>query len=107
MVTAQSLYAATMASAREYATLFALGIPRYRVYGSVLLQAFWVGIIGVALAYPAVKGLAYLAELAGAKVLLRWEVLAGAAVITLGTALFAGLVALRSVRTIEPLSLLR
>ncbi|CAN5581484.1 FtsX-like permease family protein [soil metagenome] len=107
VVTAQTLYAATMASAREYATLFALGIPRWRVYISVLLQAMWVGIIGVLCAYPIVCLLAYLAELAGAKVLLRWEVLAGTAVVTLCTALFAGFVALRSVRTIEPMSLLR
>jgi len=107
VVTAQTLYAATMASAREYATLFALGIPRYRVYISVLLQAFWVGIVGILLAYPAVLGLAWVAEQAGAKVLLRWEVLAGAGGITLMTALFAGLIALRSVRTIEPMSLLR
>jgi putative ABC transport system permease protein len=107
VVTAQTLYAATMASAREYATLFALGIPRSRVYASVMMQAFWIGIIGVILAYPVVTGLAYLAELAGAKVLLRWEVLAGAAAITFTTALFAGLVALRAVRTIEPMRLLR
>lgn len=107
VVTAQTLYAATMASAREYATLFALGIPRMKVYCSVLLQAFWVGIIGVALAYPVVMGLAALAELAGAKVLLRWEVLAGSAGVTLFTALTAGLIALRSVRIIEPMSLLR
>lgn len=107
VVTAQTLYAATMASAREYATLFALGIPRRKVYVSVLMQAFWVGLIGVLVAYPVVLGLAYLAELAGAKVLLRWEVLAGAAGITLVTALTAGLFALRSVRTIEPMSLLR
>jgi putative ABC transport system permease protein len=107
VVTAQTLYAATMASAREYATLFALGIPRYKVYISVLLQAFWVGVVGVLLAYPIVLGLSSLAELAGAKVILRWEVLVGTAVVTLGTALFAGLVALRSVKKIEPMSLLR
>lgn len=107
VVTAQTLYAATMANAREYATLFALGIPRVRVFASVLLQAFWVGVIGILIAYPVVSLLAYVAELAGAKVLLRWEVLAGAAGITLLTALAAGLVALRSVRTIEPMSLLR
>lgn len=107
VVTMQTLYAATIASAREYATLFALGIPRGRVYRLVLAQAFWVGVFGVIVAYPVVKLLALGAEAAGTKVILRWEVLAGAAVITLGTALGAGLFALRSVRTIEPMSLLR
>jgi putative ABC transport system permease protein len=107
LVTAQTLYAATVASAKEYATLFALGIPRSRVYLTVLAQAFWVGVLGVLLAYPVVHALALGAEAAGTKVVLRWEVLAGAAVVTLGTALFAGLLALRSVRTIEPMTLLR
>jgi putative ABC transport system permease protein len=107
LVTAQTLYAATVSSAREYATLFALGIPRSRVYFTVLSQAFWVGVFGVLLAYPVVHALALGAEAAGTKVVLRWEVLTGAAAITLLTALFAGLLALRSVRTIEPMSLLR
>jgi len=48
-----------------------------------------------------------IAEAAGTRILLKPEVLIGAAVITLGTALLAGLFALRSVRRIEPMSLLR
>jgi putative ABC transport system permease protein len=107
LVTAQTLYAATVASAKEYATLFALGIPRARVYWTVLSQAFWVGLFGVAVAYPMVHLLALGAEAAGTKVVLRWEVLVGASAITLATSLFAGLLALRSVRTIEPMNLLR
>lgn len=107
VITAQTLYSATMASAKEFATLLALGIPRRKIYGLVLQQSFWVGIIGVAFAYPVVRLLAYAASFGGAKVVLRWEVLSGAAVVTLGTALLAGLVALRSVRKIEPMSLLR
>ena len=77
------------------------------MYTTVLAQAFWVGLCGVVLAYPVVHALALGAEAAGTKVVLRWEVLAGAAAITLLTSLFAGLLALRSVRTIEPMSLLR
>jgi putative ABC transport system permease protein len=107
VITAQTLYSATMASAKEFATLLALGIPRRRIYGMVLQQSFWVGIFGILLAYPVVQGLGYLASLGGAKVVLRWEVLGGAAVVTLGTALLSGLIALRSVRRIEPMSLLR
>ncbi len=107
VITAQTLYSATMASAKEFATLLALGIPRRKIYGMVIQQSFWVGIFGIIVAYPVVLGLAYLASLGGAKVVLRWEVLGGAAVITLGTALFSGFIALRSVRKIEPMSLLR
>lgn len=107
VITAQTLYSATMAAAKEYATLLALGIPRSRIYGLVMAQSFWIGVIGVLCAYPIVFGLALGAEAAGTRVHLRWEILAGAAVITLVTALMAGAFALRSVRRIEPLSLLR
>lgn len=107
LITAQTLYSATMASAKEFATLLALGIPRAKIYGLVLAQSFWVGVIGVLTAFPVVYALSYGAERAGTKVALRWELIAGASAITLLTALIAGLFALRSVRTIEPMSLLR
>ncbi|QEL20110.1 ABC transporter permease [Limnoglobus roseus] len=106
-VTVQTLYAATIASAKEYATLFALGIPRWRVYVTVLFQAFWIGIFGIALAYPVVQLLAAGARAAGTQVILRWEIMTGTALITMGMSVFAGLFALRSVRGIEPISLLR
>jgi len=85
----------------------ALGIPRWRLSLLVLAQSFWVGVIGVALAYPACLGLRMVALQVGADVDLRWEVLLGTSVVTLGMALVAGLFALRSVRQIEPMSLLR
>lgn len=107
VVTMQTLYAATMASAREYATLLALGIPRWRIGVTVIQQSFWIGLFGVLLAYPVVQLLAATAELAGTRVVLRWEVMGGAAVITLTTAVLAGLFALRGVKQIEPMSLLR
>jgi putative ABC transport system permease protein len=107
VVTMQTLYGATMASAREYATLLALGIPRWRIGVTVMQQSAWIGLFGVILALPVVHGLAWLAELAGTRVILRWQVLAGAAAITLVTAVLAGLFALRGVKQIEPMSLLR
>jgi putative ABC transport system permease protein len=107
VVTSQTLYAATTASAREYAILLALGIPRGRVYATVLSQSFWVGLIGVVLAYPSVKLLAYGATYLGVNVKLPWELLVGTAAITLLMAMISGLLALRSVRQIEPMTLLR
>jgi len=107
IITAQTLYSATMAGAKEFATLLALGIPRTKIYGMVLWQSFWVGLIGVVIAYPVIHVLAYLAERAGSHVELRWEVLYGSFGLTLLTSLLSGLTALRSVRTIEPMSLLR
>ncbi|MCI0704918.1 MAG: ABC transporter permease [Planctomycetia bacterium] len=107
VITAQTLYSATIANAKEFAILLALGIPRWRIAAMVIAQSFWVGVIGIALAYPACQGFRYLALKFGADVDLRWEVLAGAAVVTMLMALVAGLFALRSVRQIEPMTLLR
>jgi putative ABC transport system permease protein len=107
VITAQTLYSATAANAKEFAILLALGIPRWRIYLMVLTQSFWVGVIGIGLAYPLCVGLRALAIQFNTDVDMRWEILAGTAVITVGMALLAGLFALRSVRQIEPMSLLR
>ncbi len=107
VITAQTLYSATMANAKEFAILLALGIPRRRISMMVLTQSFWVGIIGIAAAYPICWGLRQLARQFNTDVDMRWEVLAGTAAVTVGMALLAGLFALRSVRQIEPMTLLR
>jgi putative ABC transport system permease protein len=107
VVTSQTLYAATVASLREYAVLRALGIPRWRMALMVMLQSFWVGVIGVSLALPAMFGASTLADRLGVQVDLPWWLLGLAATITLVTALLAGLVALRSLRLVEPATLLR
>jgi putative ABC transport system permease protein len=107
VVTSQTLYAATAASLREYAVLRAMGIPRWRMAAMVLAQSFWIGLAGVALALPIVYGLAYLGNEAGAKVLLPWQLLSGAVAVTMTMAMLSGLAALRSLRLIEPVSLLR
>ena len=52
-------------------------------------------------------GLAQLGNEVGAKVLLPWWLLTGAVVVTMTTALSSGLLALRSLRLVEPASLLR
>jgi putative ABC transport system permease protein len=107
VITAQTLYSATAANAKEFAILLALGIPRWRISLMVLTQSFWVGVIGIALAYPVCLGLRELARIGTVDVDLRWEVLAGTAFITVLMALMAGTFALRSVRRIEPMDLLR
>ncbi len=107
VVTSQTLYAATVASAREFAILLAMGIPRWRISLTVLIQSFWVGIIGVLLAYPTVNFFSWLAEMGGVNVMLPWRLLVGAAGVTMIMATVSGAMALRSVRQIEPMSLLR
>lgn len=107
VITYQTLRSATMASAKEFAILLALGIPRWRISWMVLTQSFWVGVIGVGVAYPICLALQLAARQLNADVDLRWEVLAGTAAVTLVTALLSGTLALGSVRKIEPMDLLR
>jgi putative ABC transport system permease protein len=107
VVTYQTLSAATKASMREYAVLRALGIPRWRMGSMVVSQSFWVGVIGIAIALPAVFGLAELADFLGVRVLLPARLLGAAAAVTMIMAILSGLLALRSLRHVEPATLLR
>jgi putative ABC transport system permease protein len=107
VVTSQTLYSATASSFREYATLEALGIPRWRIGLLILTQAFWIGVFGIALAFPCIMGLAEVAELMSVHVMTPAWLMLGAFGVTLSMALFAGLAALRSLRFIDVYSLLR
>jgi putative ABC transport system permease protein len=109
VVTSQTLYAATVASLREYAVLRALGIPRWRIAGMVVSQSFWIGIIGIALALPTAYGVALaLDRFTGVHIVdLPWWLQGAAAAVTLVMALVSGLYALGSLRQIEPAMLLR
>ena len=107
VVTYQTLSAATKASLREYAVLRALGIPRWRMALAVMSQSFWVGVIGVGLSLPAVYGLAFIADRLGLHVDLPWWLLLTATGVTLTMALLSGLLALRTLRQVEPAMLLR
>ncbi|MHB1423067.1 MAG: ABC transporter permease [Gemmataceae bacterium] len=107
VVTGQTLYAAALASLREYAVLWALGTPRRCLAVSLLFQAFCVGVAGVLFALPAVALLGWSIQRMGGRVLLQNWLLGGTAVLMLGVALFAGLLALRCLRLIEPTTLMR
>jgi putative ABC transport system permease protein len=106
VVTCQTMYAATAASLREFAVLQALGIPRWRMKALVISQSFWVGVAGITLGVLAFNGLA---EAANQLVPVRrdWWLQVPAAAVTMVVALFSGLFALRSLRKVEPATLLR
>jgi putative ABC transport system permease protein len=106
-ITSQTLYAATVASLREYAVLRALGIPRWRMAVLVMAQSLWVGLGGIALALPMIFALAAGGEGSGAVVLLPGWLLGLGTGLTLAMALISGLAALRSLRLVEPITLLR
>ena len=106
MVTSQTLYAATAASLREYAVLQALGIPRWRMALSVLGTVVLDRRLGVMIALPTVYALKYAADSAGAKSscgggldVCHWCDDYDGPV--------SGVAALRSLRMVEPATLLR
>lgn len=107
VVTWQTLYAATIASLKEFAVLRALGIPRWRMAAMVLEQSFWVGIAGILVALPGIYLLAYFGDIVGARVLLRWWLMLSAMGVTMAVAMISGFLALRSLRLVEPVTLLR
>ena len=108
VVTRQALYAATIASVREYALLRALGIRQRRIATFVLGQSLGVGVAGVLVALPLIAGLGQLvAVLIGARMLLPWWLLGTFLGLTLLMAALSGLATLRSLRLMDPVMLLR
>jgi putative ABC transport system permease protein len=97
VITSQTLYGATVALRDQFATLVAMGIPRWRLFGLVLSISFWVGVAGIAIALP----VAFLIRLGIewfelAKLPLYWWLLVPAAGITLLMALLSGAFSLRA-----------
>ena len=106
-ITSQTLYAATAAAWREYAVLEALGIPTWRMAAAVLAQSFWIGAAGLAIACPAAFGLGGLLGSLNIKVLFPLWLVGPATGLTMATVLLSGLLALRSLRLVQPAELLR
>jgi putative ABC transport system permease protein len=107
VVTSQTLYAATAASLREYSTLRAMGIPRWRLQLSVLEQSFWIGLFGILVAVPITLILSQAAASIGTQVLLHPYVISLAVFVTMVMALASGLAALRSFQNVDPAHNLR
>jgi putative ABC transport system permease protein len=107
VITSQTLYAAIVASIREYATLRALGVPARSLRAVVLEQSLWVGLAGLALTCVAAAGAAWLANTFHVAMRIPSWALGGTAVLVLAIALASGLFALRSLGRAEPATLLR
>ena len=107
VVTSQTLYAATAASKREYARAERSGDSALRMAALVVAQSFWVGVLGIAIAIPTAFAFAWCAEIVNVPLPLPWWLTTSASAITLFMALASGLLALRSLRLVEPATLLR
>jgi len=102
VVTSQTLYAATVASQREFATMRAMGIPSWRLQFTVIEQSFWVGLFGILLAIPITLLFAEIANYLGTEVDMHPVVILASSVITMTMALGSGLAALRSFQGVDP-----
>ncbi len=106
-VTSETLYAAVLAQAKEFAVLEALGIPRRHVVHLVLAQSFWLGVGGALLAVPSTIALAWAALWMHTRVDVSAPILLVTFALTLAMAMLAGLSSLRPLRHIQPAKLLR
>jgi putative ABC transport system permease protein len=97
VITGQTLYGATLALRDQFATLVAMGIPRWRIFGLVLNISFWVGLAGLALALPAAFLLQFGLEWSEkARLPLPAWLLVPTAAVTLLMALLSGAFSLRA-----------
>lgn len=107
VVTSQTLMAAVMGSAREYATLNALGVGVGALSRVVMEQAFWVGAFGV-IGSSVIGGLLLIsARHYSVPVEIDVGVTAICMALVMLLAVVSGLFAMRSVRRADPISLLR
>jgi putative ABC transport system permease protein len=94
-------------SAREYATLNALGVSVGALRRVVLEQAFWVGAAGLLGAGVLGTALLALARTQDVPVALSLPVVLACAALVMGLAALSGLAALRGLSQADPASLLR
>lgn len=107
VITSQTLVGAVNGSAREYATLNALGVGVGALRKVVLEQAFWVGAIGLIGAVALGALLLLAARSQDVPVALGPVAAVACIVLILGQAAVSGMAAMRSLRRIDPATLLR
>ena len=107
VITSQSLRAVVVGSAREYATLNALGVSRAALSRVVVEQSFWIGVLGFALAALASAALLSVAAVYRVPVAMNGLAVAACAVLVAALSLMSGLGAVRSLLRADPASLLR
>ena len=107
IVTSQSLTAVVIASAREYATLNALGASLRALSRVVLEQSCWIGGLGLAIGGVTSAVLLFVAARNDVPVQLTLPVAGGCALAVLALALGSGLFAVRGLLRADPALLLR
>lgn len=107
VLTSQSLMAVVTSSAREYATLNALGVSLFSLSRVVLEQASWIGVIGLLIGGSVSAGLLWVASLYGVPAAMNLPVALGCVALVAVLVLASGLWSVRSLVRTEPAMLLR
>lgn len=107
VISSQALTAVVVSSAREYATLNALGASMRSLRHVVLEQAFWIGGIGLLLSAILSSILLTLAYSRDVPVAMTPLIAALCASIVMGLALVSGVIAMRGLLSADPSMLLR
>lgn len=107
VITNQTLSGAILASAKEYASLRALGVSRGALGRVVLEQAFWVGAVGLVLAAALCAAAAGIAAALHVAMAFPLPMLATVAALILLIALTSGLMSLKPLLNTDPATLLR
>jgi len=107
VVASQALMAVVISSAREYATLNALGAGMAALRRVVLEQAAWIGSIGLAFSACVSAFLLILAHSRDVPVAITYQMVLVWAAVVLGIALISGLFAMRGLLRADPALLLR
>jgi len=107
VITSQTLFAAVASSVREYAMLNALGAGLSALRRVILEQAFWVGMVGVAIG--SALSIAIMLLAAGQDVPIVFNAIAASscALLVMSIALVSGLLAAGVINHLEPANLLR
>ena len=107
VVTSQSLKTVVVGSAREYATLNALGVSRAALSRVVIEQACWIGALGLLVAAAASGLLLAVASAYRVPVAMSAMAVLACCVLVVVLALLSGLGAVRSLLRADPAALLR
>jgi len=103
VVVAQILYASVNEHLRDYGTLKALGIPDRSIYGSIVMQAVMLALLGFFPGLLASLGVSAFARSAqGLLILITPALAAEVLVLTVAMCVIAGLFAVRRATTVDP-----
>jgi putative ABC transport system permease protein len=107
VIVSQTIYSATIEHLREFGTLKALGAENRTVYGIILEQAMWSGVIGFLIGAAVNFVVVKLYTGIGQLIIQPWELFAVDFVITITTCIGASLISVRKAMQVDPMEVFR